>query len=169
MSKETKDPTPELRALHVSLGGRNIVKIKPDGDKITIGDKTWTLDHSCLAPGEGKWDVMLIDGQGQAVSFNADHENPSPEEWDAACHNNLLKQIHDLSSTPKTPGLSWLQLGILGLVVLCVIGAGVKNSNDAKAIKASIIDLQAHLQANGNYNGQDATQYNPHPTPTGGT
>ena len=159
MGEETKDPTPDLRVLHVSLAGRKVVKVKPAGDKLTIGDKTWTLDHSCLAPGDGKWDVMVIEGKGQAVSFNADHDNPSPEEWDQACNNNLLKQIHDLSQPVKTPAISWIMMITLGIVVLAVIGAGIKNANDEKATKAEILHLEDQLaQAMGTQQQQGSGQ-----------
>lgn len=165
-----QDPTPELRALHCGLSGRSIVKVRPNSGKVSIGEKTWTLDASCVAHGSGKekWDIMLIDGKGRAVSFNPDLENPSPEEWDQAINNNLLKQIHDLSKPPPSPALNWVQIVLLGLAILAVIGAGIKNANDNADLKKEILHLELVLNA-GTAAGGDTSNANTHPSSSGGT
>lgn len=140
MTKKTKNPGLTLRVLYVSSAGRKVVKCTPDAGKVTIGNETWKVDRNHLFPGKGKFDVVCVQGQSEAMPVWA--SSPiTPEEFDAAAHNNLLEQVHAVAQGNRTTTVSWVQLGMLGLLFIAIIGIGIKLNGDFSDLQKSIDNL----------------------------
>lgn len=137
MSKTAKNPNLALRVLYVSTAGRKIVNVIPTGNLLTIGNESWKVGRNHLLPGKGKFDVVCVQGQSECLPVW--EKTPiSPEELDAIAHNNLLEQIHSLAKGNKTGAVSWVQMGISALLILAIIGVGVKLNGDLEDVNKKL-------------------------------
>lgn len=141
MRKTTKNPSLPLKVLYVSTAGRKVVRVIPDGNLLTIGNESWKVGRNHLFPGKGKFDVVAVQGQSEALPVW--EKTPiGPEEVDAIAHNNLLEQIHSLSKGNKANAVSWIQMGISAILILSIIGVGVKMNGDLEDVSKKLDGLQ---------------------------
>lgn len=160
MSKTTKNPALPLRVLYVSTAGRKVVSVIPNGNLLTIGSESWKVGRNHLFPGKGKFDVVCVQGQSEALPVW--EKTPiGPEEVDAIAHNNLLEQIHSLSKGNKGTAVSWIQVGISALLILAIIGVGVKLNGDLEDLSKQVDALQCPPNCSGP--GDDTTTVQPQP------
>lgn len=147
MSKKAKQPMKPLRVLHVTSAGRNVVSVVPKQSTVSIGNQTWACrprDH--LWPGKGPWDVVAVDGQSACLSpWQPTHV--TAQEYDTGIGNNLLEQVHNLARGGKSQRVSWVNMGLSFVVILCIIGMGFKLGGDIEDLGDKIAASHPELQA----------------------
>lgn len=146
-----KTPSKKLSVLYVSTAGRSVVQVVPEGGRITIGNQTWKVTRNNLVPGKGtgktgRWDVMCVEGQTEAVPVWASTPLTSIE-FDAAAHNNLLEQINALARGGRPNAINWIQVAISGLLVIGLVGFGVVLHGDLGDLQKSVDQVNSKLDA----------------------
>jgi len=134
---EVKNPGVPLRMLYVSAGQPKVIKVWLKSGMTTVGDETWKVNRNCSFPPGGKFDIICVQGQSEAVPVWG-LSVLTTEQLNAIANNNLLVQVHGLSQGGKTPAISWVQVGLTGLMILAILGVGFKLSGDFDDLHAQI-------------------------------
>lgn len=158
MSKSTKKPDMNLRALYVTPTRTRIVKVTPKGNRVKIGeDESWEVNRKHIFPKGAGFDVILPQGQSEAVPVERS-QGVTSYEVDAYAETDYLRQVNSLARGAKTPKVSWWVLGFNAAILLALIIVAV-------VITGSIQDLSELVQqlhgATGTGGGGDSTVYQP--------
>lgn len=143
--KETKMPKQELEAEIIGLGPTVSTMVTPDGDKVSVGDKTWKVGKTSVHPGrKGRPRILLVVGQGEAVPvWGENPDAPTDVEVDTLAYNNLLQQLNNLSKGggEKKPGNVGLYIA-LALVALVVIGATININGNIEDVNTKLLTME---------------------------
>lgn len=140
---ETKMPKQELEAEIVGLGPAVTAKVTPDDGKVSIGDKTWTVNAKTdVFQGKKGPKVILVESQGKALPvWGKDEDAPTSTEVDTLAYNNLLIQLNNLSKGgEKKPSNVGVYIA-LAVVALVVIGATINVNGNIKDIDSRLTAL----------------------------
>lgn len=143
--KKTKNPNLHLRVLYVSAAGRKVVKVKPEMGAVSIGNESFKVGPEHRFPGKGKFDVVAVQGNSQAMPVWRDSPVGSVE-YDAGLNNNALMQLNSISAGGRTSAISWVQVGLSVLLFLAIVGVGIKLNSDFDALKSSIDALAVKVE-----------------------
>lgn len=148
--KEVKMPKQELEAEIIGLGPTVSTTVTPDGDKVSVGDKTWKVGKTAVHPGKkGRPRILLVVGQGEAVPvWGENPDAPTDVEVDTLAYNNLLQQLNNLSKGggERKPSNVGVYIA-LGLVALVVIGATININGNVEDVNQKLFALQAAADA----------------------
>lgn len=123
MSKK-KAPDTQMRVLYVTTAGRKIVRVKPKGNTVTIGNETFKVTQSHIFPGKGDFDAICRSGVAEAVPVYK-RAPVSAEDYDDALNSNLLSEVYAMGRGPKIHNTQWVIIGGLVVVVLVQIIAAI--------------------------------------------
>ncbi len=162
MMADPKKPGTPVRMLYVSMAAPKVIKVVPRSGLLTVGAETWKVSRNCLFPPGGKFDVICVQGQSEALPVWG-VSLLTTEQLNAIANNNLLTQVHGLSQGGKTNAVSWIQVGLTGLVVLAIIGVGFKLNGDMEDLQKQIAATHPSPTASGTpqSTGSVNVQHNP--------
>lgn len=157
MTKKPKQPRMHLNVLYVSSAGRQVVPVVPKGKLVTINGQSWKVTRQHVFPGKGTFDVICVEGQGEAVPV--DRASPvSAIEIDGFAYTDYLLQVKALAKGGHSQKVGWVGVGIQVALFLALIIVAV-------VINGHISDLESliHQLHQGQAPGQggDVTTYNP--------